>query len=340
MSYHRISVTHTRTQVDVNSWFNTVKQILYLRVLLKKTLSERANVNIFVVAKHYWFLLNKKNLNQFFKVYKKWLYVATRKTFWSAFWVRLMWYYICHGSLLWLWFRDYHMRFQVVDLSTTSVPTLYLKDPQMGDDTNYPQLLTVGVICWSLLATQRQKKKKKNVLLTINNYLLKQNGVTIIYPIIYNISKIFIERNCRFCRIWETEIVVFGWRSFSILFNFSERGFCWRGFNSWRYFFSYSLVFGMDIGSFLLINPKNIYFLLRFPLGTNIPDWLTNHRSFCILLLLFDWSGNQMCWSTSMRRVSLPRIRFWLVIQSNHNIGAWLIKDPSPSLVGEYFFSL
>ena len=37
-----------------------------------------------------------------------------------------------NGTLLWLWPRDYHMRFQVVCLSITSVPTLCLKDPQMG----------------------------------------------------------------------------------------------------------------------------------------------------------------------------------------------------------------
>ena len=36
--------------------------------------------------------------------------------------------------------------------------------------------------------------------------------------------------------------------------------------------------------------------------------------------------------STYVGRVSLTHIRFWLVIQSNHKIGAWLIKDPAHAL--------
>ena len=119
---------------------------------------------------------------------------------------------------------------------------------------------------------------------------------------------------------------------------FGEWGFYWRGFSSWRDFFSFSLVFGMDIGCLLSSEPKNIYFYRGFPLGQTSPSGLTNHRSFCILFLLFDWSASQMCWSTSAGRVSLPRIKFRLIIQSNHNIGAWLIKDPSPYFLGEVFF--
>ena len=58
---------------------------------------------------------------------------------------------------------------------------------------------------------------------------------------------------------------------------------------------------------------------------------LANHG----ILLLFDWSANQMCWSTSLGRVYHPCIRFWLVSQSDHNWGAWLMKDPRPSFLEE-----
>ena len=77
------------------------------------------------------------------------------------------------------------MRFQLVGLSTPYVPTLYLK-----------VLLTVGggsleQDAW-MLATQRQE----NFPLTINNYLLKQNDVTI-YIYIY----IYIWKLSHFCCI-------------------------------------------------------------------------------------------------------------------------------------------
>ena len=151
-------------------------------------------------------------------------------------------------------------------------------------------------------------------------------------------------RNCRFCCVWRQTMEVLGWGSFFCFFYliqfFGEWDFCWRSFSFWRDFLSYSLVFSIDIGSLLSYNSKNICFYWGFPVGTNIPDGLTNLRSYCILLLLFDWSTNEMCWSTSVRIVSLPHIRFWYVIQSNHYIGTWLIKNPSPRLVGEYFFSL
>ena len=45
------------------------------------------------------------------------------------------------------------MCFQLVGLTTPSVPTLCLKDSQMKDDTIYPELLTVEV-----LATEKQEK--------------------------------------------------------------------------------------------------------------------------------------------------------------------------------------
>ena len=70
---------------------------------------------------------------------------------------------------------DHHMRFQVVYLSIFFVPTLCLKDPLMGDDTIYLELLTVEVICWNKLPRCRQFKDKKN--------LLERIDITVIYPI-------------------------------------------------------------------------------------------------------------------------------------------------------------
>ena len=76
------------------------------------------------------------------------------------------------------------MSFQVVGLSIPSESTLCLKDPLMEDDTIYPELLLmVRVIRWSKLPGRWQLKGKKNPSLKIKNYLLKHQGVTIIYTI-------------------------------------------------------------------------------------------------------------------------------------------------------------
>ena len=168
-------------------------------------------------------------------------------------------------------------------------------------------------VVWVLVTQRQEKFSVNNQKLFIETQWCNN--------CIYNI---FIERNCHFCSVWETDnwgiwLVQF----FCFIHFFGMWGFCWRGFSSWRDFFSYSLVFDTDIGSL----PSSTYFY-RFP------DWITNHRPFRILQLLFYKSANQMRWSTSLGRLSLPRIRFWLVIQSNHNIRAWLIKDPCPLLVG------
>ena len=63
-----------------------------------------------------------------------------------------------------------------------------------------------------------------------------------------------------------------------------------------------SLVWTSDIFSVITLK---LIFLLRIPMGINIHDWLTNHRSILIFPLLFDYSANQMHWSTSVGRVSL-----------------------------------
>ena len=74
------------------------------------------------------------------------------------------------------------MRFQLVGLSTPSVPMINLKVPEMGDDTINTEFLTVGVDRWNKLTECWQLKDKKNSPLIIN-YLLKHNCVTIICTI-------------------------------------------------------------------------------------------------------------------------------------------------------------
>ena len=102
-----------------------------------------------------------------------------------------MWYCACHSTLLWHWFRDCLTRFRVVCLSIPSVPTLCLKNQHMGNDTIHLELLlSVEVVRWSKLSGCRQLKDKKNSPLTINNYLLKRFGVTIIYSIYFSRAKL------------------------------------------------------------------------------------------------------------------------------------------------------
>ena len=50
----------------------------------------------------------------------------------------------------------------------------------------------------------------------------------------------------------------------------------------------------MDL--FSLLSLKKTSILYKIPQGTNIPDWLTNRRSFRIRQLLFDLSADQMLW--------------------------------------------
>ena len=149
------------------------------------------------------------------------------------------------------------MHFRLVSLSTLSVPTSCLKDRQMGLDTKYPELiLTTRVVCWNKLSGYWQLKDKKNSRVTINDYLLQHSGVTIIY--------IYIYINCCFLLYLKNRKLRWsGWWNLSQLFG--ERGFYRRGFSSWRYFFSYSLVLGMDIKSLPSSNPKKSIFIEDSP---------------------------------------------------------------------------
>ena len=94
-----------------------------------------------------------------------------------------VWYFYCgNGSLYQPSFCDQHMRFQVTCLSIPTVPTLCLKDPQLGNDTIYPNLL-LTVVHQSKLPWCWQLKDKKNYPLTINIYLLERIGETIMHLI-------------------------------------------------------------------------------------------------------------------------------------------------------------
>ena len=65
-------------------------------------------------------------------------------------------------------------------------------------------------------------------------------------------------------------------------------------------FFSYYLVFDMDIGSLPFSNIKNMSYLKRTALGPSFTGWLTNQKSFRILPQLFDLtkieSADQRLW--------------------------------------------
>ena len=138
------------------------------------------------------------------------------------------------------WFLDYHMHLWLVGLSTPSVPTLYLKDPQMGggDDTIYPELLMVGVVSRTKLPECWHLKEK----LSVTNYLLRQssnNNYREKLPLLLCLRS----KQLRYL----AGAVFLSYSIFWRLRLLMER--------------FYSRVFGMDIGSLSSINPKNIYFL-------------------------------------------------------------------------------
>ena len=126
---------------------------------------------------------------------------------------KVVWSYACHGTWLWPCFRDCHMHFWVIVLATPSVPMLCLKDLPMGDDTIYPELLTIRVVHWNKLPGCWQLKDKKNSPLTI---IYWNNGITILYTT-------FLKREIVAFVVFERQTIeVFSWCSFSSLFNFSE----------------------------------------------------------------------------------------------------------------------
>ena len=88
--------------------------------------------------------------------------------------------------------------------------------------------------------------------------------------------------------------VLSGCCSLSTLFNFSEsEAFAGEALalGDISFLILLSLVWTSDIFSLLTLKTCILW---RIPLRTNIADWLTNHRLFRILLILFDWSTNQI----------------------------------------------
>ena len=80
------------------------------------------------------------------------------------------------------------------------------------------------------------------------------------------------------------------------LIQFSgEWGFCWRGFSSLRDFFSYSLVYGMDIGYVHSSNPKNIYFYRRLCWGQTFHTGLRITDHFVFVYYYFLTSQQIKC---------------------------------------------
>ena len=102
-------------------------------------------------------------------------------------------------------------------------PRCVLKIHWWRNDTIYSKLLTTRVVHWNKLPGCWQLKDKKSTL-SINNYLLKHNGI-------YTYLSIYIYGNYHFCCIWETDIWgVWLVQVFYLTQFFREWGFCWRGF--------------------------------------------------------------------------------------------------------------
>ena len=154
----------------------------------------------------------------------------------------------------------------------------------------------------------------------------------------YNIYR---ERKIVTVAVFERQTMeVFGWYSFSILFNF--------------------LVCEAFAGEALVLSEISFLILLSLVWTSD----LFSHLTPKIFIFIEDSPGNQHSQLANQSQIILyTLITFQLVSQSNglfyvcrkcipstcqilsgHPIKSqyrdWLIKDPSPCLVGEYFFSL
>ena len=186
------------------------------------------------------------------------------------------------------------MRFRLAGLSPPSMPTLYLKDQRLGDNTIYPELLLkVGVVHWNKFPGCWLIKKKKNSPLIINNYLLKHNRI--IYVYIYRIVSIFVVFE------WEANEVL-GWCSLSTLLILAESEISAgealvRGDIS--FLILLSSAFSLDIFSLLT---QETYLFIEDSTGNNYSR-LGNQSQ------IISYSSTSF-WSTCVGRVSRPRIRF------------------------------
>ena len=131
-------------------------------------------------------------------------------------------------------------------------------------------------------------------------------------------------------------IGLFGWHCLSIFLG--DWGFFWRGFNSWIDFFSYSLIFGINIGSLLVSNPKIIHFIDDS--RRNQHSRLTKQSqiiSYCFKTFWLVTQLNAMifvCWKSI---TSMYQILIGHRIKRRHK---GLFKDTTSRLVREYLFSL
>ena len=110
----------------------------------------------------------------------------------------------------------------------------------------------IGVAHCNKLAVCWQLKDKKNFLLTINNYLLKHNGVTI-YIYIWTLCHFLLYLRDRQIR-YLVGAVILCYTIFRRVRLLLER------LSLERDFFPYSPVFCIDIVYLLFSNPKDIYF--------------------------------------------------------------------------------
>ena len=94
--------------------------------------------------------------------------------------------------------------------------------------------------------------------------------------------------------------------SFYCTHFFREWDFCWRDFNSCRGLFSYSLVFGMDIGSLHSPKPETFIFIKKFP--GNKHFGLANQSQ----IILYS--------STTDKPIKCADLRLWESILSSYQI--------------------
>ena len=230
------------------------------------------------------------------------------------------------------------MRFRLVGLSTLLVPTL-CKIHRWRMTLSIRDFLRRGwLVGTSCQGVDNSKTKKPSP--TINNYLLKHIGVTIIYTIyIYIYIYIYIHLRKLSLLLWLRDRQLKHFAD-AILLNFSESevfvgDVLVLGEISFIIFF---FVFGMDIVSLLSSHPETFIFIDS---PGNKHFRLANQSQIISYSFTAFWLVSQSNALIYVCGKTIPsRYQFWLVIQSNHNIRAWLIKDPRPRLVGEYLFSL
>ena len=156
-----------------------------------------------------------------------------------------------------------------------------------GDDAIYLEiLLLVGTIYWNKLFRCWQIKDKNYSLLTINNYLLKHNGVTIIYTI-------YLSRKIVTFVVFERQIIkVFGWSSFSILLNFSKsEAFARQALILGEISFLIFLYLIWTLDSFSYLTLKTSIFIEDFP--RNKHSWLANQSHIILYTFTTFWLVGQ-----------------------------------------------